>query len=85
MPAIQCFYYSNQYLACKAFFLPAVRPACALRFSPGTGYARISLHALPDRANTQMRLGTAIRALQISEKFQTVSRDEMQPRKAVSP
>ena len=53
--------------------------------SPGTGYSRISLQAFPDSASTQIRFGTAIRALQISEKFHTVSREQMQPRKAASP
>ena len=55
-------------------------PSC-----PGTGYSRISLQAFPDSASTQIRFGTAIRALQISEKFHTVSREQMQPRKAASP
>ena len=55
------------------------------RLSSGTGYSRISRQAFPDSASTQMRLGTAIRALQISEKFHTASREEIQPRNAVSP
>ena len=44
-----------------------------------------SRQALPERASTQIRFGTAISALQISEKFHTVSREQMHPRKAVSP